>query len=309
MKAPAAGPREFVLLALLSAIWGGSFMLIKLALGTVPPTTIAAGRLAVAALALSIIARLAGVRLPRGPRDWAPFFVLGFLSSALPFVLIGWGERRIDSALAAILTGVMPLATATLAHLFTADERFTRAKAVGLASGFAGLVVLVGGDALAGLGQQIAGQLAVVGAALCYAGNTVYARRLGPRPPLATATASMIAAVVMILPASLVIDAPWRLAPDATALWAIAALGLAATAGGMLIFYELVRTAGATTTALVNYLVPLAGVGWGAAVLGERPSIRAFVALGLILLGVALNNRRSKRTKAAARDGESNVSP
>jgi len=300
----AAGPRELALLALLSMIWGGSFMLIKLALVTVPPATIAAGRLAIAAGSLLIVARLTGIRLPRTLREWAPFFVLGILSSALPFALIGWGEQRIDSALAAILTGVMPLATAALAHLFTADDRFTRAKAAGLASGFAGLVVLVGGDALAGLGAHLAGQLAVVGAALCYAGNAVYARRLSAAwPPLATTTAAMIAAFAVILPASLLIDAPWRLAPDATAAWAILVLGVGATAGGSLIFYELVRTAGATTTALVNYLVPLAGVIWGAAVLGERPSVRAFIALGLILLGVALNNRRPKRSNVGS-DGD-----
>ncbi len=288
-------PRAFLLLMLLAAIWGGSYMLIKLALGTVPPTTIAAARIAIAVPALAGAARIAGVRLPRDLAGWAPYLALGLLSSALPFALIGWGERRIDSALAAILTGVMPLATAALAHVFTDDDRLTVAKATGVALGFAGLIVLVGGDALAGLGDQLAGQLAVVAAALCYAGNAVYARRLGPRPPVATATATMVAALVVILPASLIIDRPWRLAPDATALWAIAALGLGATAGGMLIFYALVRSAGATTTALVNYLVPLSGIAWGAAVLGERPPLRAFAALGLILAGVALANRRAKK--------------
>lgn len=289
-----AGLRAFALLALLSAIWGGSYMLIKLALGTVPPATIAAARIAIAVVVLAGAARIAGARLPRGVAGWAPYLALGLLSSALPFALIGWGERRIDSGLAAILTGVMPLATAALAHVFTDDDRLTAAKAAGLALGFAGLVVLVGGDALAGLGDQLAGQLAVIAAALCYAGNTVYARRLGPRPPVATAAATMIAALVLILPASLIIDRPWRLAPDATALWAIVALGVGATAGGMFLFYALVRSAGATTTALVNYLVPLTGLAWGAAVLGERPPLRALAALGLILAGVALTNRRAK---------------
>lgn len=288
---PTASPRDLALLLLLSAIWGGSYTLIKLALPTVPPVTITAGRMVVAAALMLIVLGLRGERLPARLRNWAPFVVTGLIGNALPFTLINWGETRIDAGLAAILTGVMPLGTVLLAHIFTADERFTAWKGAGLAAGFAGLVVLVGGDALEGLGGPVLAQLAVIGAAMCYATSTVYARCLRGVPPTVTATATLVTASVAMVPASIVVDAPWTLRPDAIAVAAIVLLGLGATAGGMLIFFVLVNSAGATVTALVNYLVPLMGVMWGWLVLAETPSWQALVALALIFLGIAAINR------------------
>ena len=284
--------RDFALLFVLSSIWGGSYMLIKVALDTVPPVTVAAGRILLAALVLAVVVRVRGERLPAGPRAWAPFVVIAVFGNVLPFSLINWGELRIDSGLAAILTGFMPLATVLLAHVFIHDERFTAAKGWGLAAGLVGLVVLVGPDALAGLGSDVLAQLSVVGAAVCYAITTVYARRLRPRSPMETATASLIVAAVLIVPAALVIETPWTLAPSVVALGAIAVLGIVGTAAASLLVYHLIATTGATFTAQINYLIPMMGVAWGVAVLGERPSAGALFALVLILSGIGLSGRR-----------------
>ncbi len=284
--------RDFVLLFTLASIWGGSYMLIKVALDTVPPVTVAAGRILLAALVLAVVVRLRGERLPVGARAWAPFAPIAIFGNVLPFSLISWGELRIDSGLAAILTGFMPLATVLLAHGFIRDERYTAAKGWGLAAGIVGLIVLVGPGVLAGIGADVVAQLAVVGAALCYAVTTVYTRRLRLQSPLETATASSIIGAAMIVPAAIVLETPWTLAPSAAALGAIAVLGVVGTAAASLLVFHLIATTGATFTAQINYLIPLMGVAWGAAVLGERPSAGAFVALALILSGVGLTSRR-----------------
>ena len=292
---PSASPRDLALLVLLSSIWGGSYMLIKVAVVTVPPVTIAAGRILLAAVVLVAVVHARGERLPSGARAWRPFVVLAVFGNALPFTLIGWGELRVDSGLAAILTGAMPLGTVLLAHAFTSDERFTVNKLAGLALGFAGIGALVGPDALAGLGGDVLAQLAIVGAAMCYAMSTVYARRLRLLTPTVTAAAAMATAAALIVPFSLVLDAPWRLAPTATAIAAVVALGLVSTAAASLIFFRLVRTAGATFTSLVNYLIPPIGVIWGTLILDERLSAEAVAALALILAGIAVINRRAPR--------------
>ncbi len=294
---PTTSPRDLALLLLLAAIWGSSYTLIKLALPTVPPVTVTAGRMIVAAAVMLVVIRLRGERLPSRLRDWAPYLVTGIIGNALPFTLINWGETRIDAGLAAILTGVMPLGTMLLAHVFISDERFTLRKGAGVAAGFAGLVVLVGADALAGLGAQVLAQLAVVGAALCYSASTVYARGLSRLSPTVMTAATMLTASAASVPVALVAEAPWRLEPGATAIAAIIVLGVGATAAGMLIFFVLVRSAGATLTALVNYLVPVMGVAWGWLVLAETPSLRALAALALILSGIAAINRRPRAAR------------
>ncbi len=289
--------RDFVLLFVLSSIWGSSYMLIKVALESVPPVTIAAGRIVLAAVVLVGVVRLRGQRLPGRPREWTPFVVLAVFGNVVPFTLISLSEQRIDSGLAAILTGFVPLATVLLAHVFISDERFTVHKGGGLALGFAGLVVLVGPDALAGLGADAAAQLAVVGAALCYAMATVYARRLSRVPPTVTAAATMTLAAALILPFSLVLETPWRLTPSVTGLVTVAVLGVVSTAAASLIFFRLVNVAGATFTSLINYLIPVVGVACGVLVLDERLSGAAFAALALILAGVGLISRRPAAAK------------
>jgi drug/metabolite transporter (DMT)-like permease len=242
------------------------------------------------------VARLRGLRLPTGVRAWTPFAVMAVVGNALPFSLIAWGETRIPSGLTAVLLGVVPVSTMVLAHIFTADDRFTANKLAGLAAGFAGLVVLVGPDVLAGLGGGLVAKLAIVGAALCYATSIVYARRLRHVPVLISAACTLTLATVIMVPLSLALEAPWRLSPSATSVAALAVLGLLGTGVATMIFFRLIASAGASFTSLINYLIPLFGVMWGWAVLAEHLSATAFAGLALILSGVALVNRRPRNS-------------
>ncbi len=163
---------------------------------------------------------------------------------------------------------------------------------MGLTLGASGLAVLVGGDALAGLGGHLLGEFAVIGAAVCYASATVYAHRMIRGRPTVSSAATLLLSSAIILPFSLVLDTPWRLAPSALSLAAVAMLGIVGTGLATLIYFRLIAGAGATFTSMINYLIPPISVLWGVLLLAESPSPRMVGALALILAGIALINRK-----------------
>ena len=171
-------PRNFVILLLLSLIWGASFLFIKVAVATIPPLCVAFGRTSLAAVLLYLVLRTRGLRMPGRSPVWGTFLLMGFFNGAVPYTLITWAEIHIDSGLAAILNALMPLFTVLLAHLFTGDERLNWLKVVGIFLGFCGVLALIGPAALKGLGKDVLAQLAVMAAALCYAIAIIYGRRL-----------------------------------------------------------------------------------------------------------------------------------
>ncbi len=291
-SAPPGRPetRHVLLLLLLAGIWSSSFLLIKIAVASVPPVTLAAGRVLIAAAVLVVFAAREGHRLPRDPRLYATFVVIGLLGNAFPFVLIHWGELTIDSALAAILMGIMPIATAVLAH-FAAGEVLNGTRLAGVALGFAGLLALVGQDALAGLGAHFRAELAVLGGALCYALTTVLVRRSVTAPGPVMAAGALTAASVLMVPLALVLEQPWQLAPGAGALAAGATLGIVHTALAALLYFHLIKHLGATYFSQVNNVIPLLGVLWGWTILAEQPPLRALLALALIVSGMLLLTR------------------
>ena len=282
------GIRDYAMLLLLSAIWGSSFLFIKIAVDTVPAVTVTAVRIATGAAILFVAARMAGQSLPRGRGVWVAITAAALFGNALPFSLISWGEEHIDSGLAAILMAVMPLTTVLLAHIFTADEKLSARKMVGVALGFSGLVVLMGPDKLAQLGDETVRQLAVAGAAVCYGINAIITKRLMHLPRRALAAAIMLVAAVMIVAASLVIDRPWTLQPSMTAWTTMIVLGIFHTAIATLLMFALVRKQGASFFSQINFLIPVFGVVYGALLLAERPSANAYLALALILIGIAV---------------------
>lgn len=265
-------------------------MVIKVGVADIPPLTLAAGRIVLAAIVLTAYVRSTGRRLPAIGRVWGVLFVCALFGNSLPFFLIAWGEVAIDSGLAAILMAVMPLTTLLLAHFFTTDEKLNAGKAIGIAFGFAGVVVLVGPEALKGLGGDMWRQLAVAGGATCYAVASTTARRLPPAPPAVYAAAVMIVSGLQIVPISLVVDRPWELVPTAGGLASLVYLGLFPTALATIIYFRLIADRGATFIALNNYLIPALGVTWGAAFLDERVTLQALAALALILAGIVFTN-------------------
>lgn len=286
--------RHLALLFLLSSIWGSSFMAIKIGIETIPPLTLAAARVMLAALVLWGFARLQGLVLPRGRRIWLYCFLLGVIGNGLPFALINWGEQRIDSGLAAILMAVMPLATVVLAHFFTVGDRMTPAKLAGVVIGFFGVVVLVGPEAVKGVGGDVWRQLAVSLGAVSYAIAAILARNMPPAPLIARSAAVMIVASVVMAPLAMVLEAPWTLAPSQEAMWAAVYLGLMPTALATIILFHLLVKRNASFIAPINYLIPVFGVIWGVVALGEAVSPRAVTALGVILAGMAIAQYRRR---------------
>lgn len=289
MTGPAPRLSDYALLAGLAAIWGGSFMLIKLAIGTVPPVTMTAARVAIGALIFVVILVATGRRLPVEPRVWGAAALAGFFGLALPFSLISWGEARIDAGLAAILMAGMPLITLLLARFVSGNETLTAAKLVGVGLGIVGLVILIGPERIAGLGGDVMRELAVVVASVCYAVNAVVQKRIAGQDPYVISAAILLSATAMLVPVSLVLDAPWTLAPSGEAWVALALLGLLPTGLASLLMLAILRRQGAGFFAQINFLVPLFGIVWGFVVLSERPPASAITALAVILAGVAIS--------------------
>ncbi len=288
--------RQWLLLALLSVLWGGAFFFVEVALVDLPPSTIVFARLAIAAVALLAVVRLAGLALPRGWRAWLPFALLGLVNNALPFSLITWGQQSITGGLAAILNATAPLFTVLLAHVATDDERLTPGKLAGVLLGLAGVAVLVGPDALAGLGDAVLAQLAVLVAALCYAVAGLLGKRLRAHPPPVTATAMVTCSALLMLPVAAWLDRPWLLpVPGPEAVGAVLGLALLSTVLAYLIFYRLLAGAGATNALLVTFLIPVSALLLGAGLLDEPVDAPQLAGMGLIGLGLVAVDGRAWR--------------
>lgn len=288
-------PRDWLLLFALVAMWGSAFMFIKIAVAHVPPATIAAGRLAIGAIVLIVVIRAMGLKLPPLTRAWRLYALLAFIGNSLPFYLIAWGQQGIDSALAGILIAFMPLATLVLAHFFVQGEEITRPRAIGFVLGFLGIVLLMGPAALSGLAgsaAQVVSELAVLGGALCYAANTIVARRKVKGDVLATSAGMLIFATAMSVPLALLVDRPWTLEPDAAAIASVVWMGVGPTGIATIFYFLLVGSAGPTFMSLVNYIAPCVALALGVAVLNEAPGPNAYAGLILILGGIALSQLR-----------------
>jgi drug/metabolite transporter (DMT)-like permease len=278
---------DYLLLLLLGVVWGSSFLLIKLAVATIPPITVATARIGIGALVLAAIVTARRRAWPCARREWLLLFAMGAIGNAIPFSLINWGETRIDSGLTAILMSSVPLATIMLAPAFVRDEPVTPGKLLGVVLGMAGVAVLIGPGALTGAHGELLGEIAVACATLCYAVNGLVARRLPQMPVEVIGAGCLLCATLVGLPVSLAADRPWQAAPSTLSLAALVLLGVLNTAGGYLLLFRLVVRAGAGFASLNNFLVPLFGVMWGVLLLGEQPSPRAFAGLLLIFGGLA----------------------
>jgi drug/metabolite transporter (DMT)-like permease len=283
----------------LVAIWGTAFLFIDLAVETLPPATLVATRVSIAAAVLLAAVRALGLALPPQGVVWLRFLLLACVGNAIPFFSIAWGQQRVTSGLAGILMAIMPLATLVLAHFFVAGERLTARKSAGFAVGFTGVLVLTGPDALSRLGgasSDIVYQLAVLLGALCYAVNTILARRMPEMHPIVSATCTMVMASAVMIPVSVVADAPWRLAPSSTSLGSALWLGLVPTGAATVLYFRIVSTAGPTFLSLMNYLIPAVALCTGIVVLGEAFEWTVVGALALILAGLLFSQTRPRAT-------------
>ena len=291
----AMGGREWVLLVILSLLWGGSFFFAEIALTGLGPLTVVLGRVGLGALALLAWLYAGGGRLPADARTWGAFLIMGVLNNVIPFSLIVWGQISIDSGLASILNATTPLFVVLLAHVLTRDERLTPPRLAGVVLGFAGVAVLIGPVALLRVGDGVLGQVAVLAAACAYACAGIYGRRLRGLPPLVAATGMVICAAVLLAPIALIAEAPWRARPDAAAVAAVLGLAVLCTTLAYWLYFRILRTAGATNLLLVTFLIPVSAVLLGALALGERLEWTAFAGMALIFAGLAAVDGRVLR--------------
>ena len=292
---------HWLLLAALVLMWGSSFLFTKIAVAAMTPTSVVAGRLMLAAVVLGLVVAATRRRLGGGPRAWLYFFAIALLGNCVPFWLISWGQQRIDSGLAGIFMVVMPITTLVLAHFFVRGERLNAAKTAGFALGFVGVIVLIGPDALLelrGTGTVLLYELAVLGAALLYAVNTILARRRPAGGSLAAAAAVMIVASLLMVPTALAGGTPWPTSVGAETAAALGFLGIASTAAATVVFFKLIALAGPTFVSLINYLIPVWAVVIGSIFLGERPQWAALGALAMILGGIGLSEFRGRSVGA-----------
>jgi drug/metabolite transporter (DMT)-like permease len=291
------GRVEWLLLGLLSVLWGGSFFFGKYAVRELDPLTIVMGRVVLAALALNLIVRLAGHAMPVEPRRWGAFLTMGVFNNVVPFTLIFWGQTRIASGLASVLTAMTPLFAALLAHLFTDDERLTTNRLAGVLLGIAGAAVLIGSDALGNLGGSVIGQLAVLGAALSYAAVAIYGRRLRGTPPLVSATGQVTCSALLMVVIAPLVDRPWEAGmPSGRVILAVVALALLSTVVAYVIYFRLLASAGATNLLVVNFLIPPSAILLGLLFLDERLHTGDLLGMALIALGLlAIDGRVLRR--------------
>jgi len=264
--------KNFLLLILLAALWGPSFLFIKVAVAEIPPLTLVLGRVGIAAVLLTVFLLAQGKSLPRSRTVWRHLAIMGLIHNAIPFVLFGWGEQYIDSALASILNGTVPLFTIVLAHYFVADDRLTPAKLIGVLIGFAGLILLITPSFGDGLQGTTFGLVAVALACLLYGVAIVYSRNnLRGLPPLVAPAGQMIMATIYLLPLSLLVDRPFSLSlPTLPAIGSMLALGVLGTAVAFVVYYRLLETAPASYVSMTTYVIPVFGVILGVLVLNEE---------------------------------------
>ena len=303
------GIREYVLLLLLAGMWGSSFTFIKIGVHAYSPLVVAGGRLTFAALVLWGFAWVRKSELPKGKKAWISTFFIALIGNAIPFFLISYGDTQVDAGLAAILMSTVPLTAVVLAHFFTADEKLTLGKVVGIILGTIGVVVLVGPETLSGLGGEFLFQLAILIAAVGYAVSSLITRNLRDQPRIGSTAVILTFASLMLMPFTLILDQPWTMTWDVEGALSIMYLGVFPTGIAMFLILQLVAAAGTSFLVFNNYLVPAVGVLISFLVLGEVPQPTAILAMVIILAGIAASQVRFTRKSLRVENSDTQGDP
>jgi drug/metabolite transporter (DMT)-like permease len=292
----AVNTRQWVLFWALGLIWGSSFLWIKIGVRELDPFTLVGWRLLFGTWGMVTVVLWQRPRFPRETSIWLALALLGIVNTALPFVLITWGEKSIDSAVASVLNSTMPLFTLVIAHLFLHDEPITARKAFGLLIGFCGVLILMARDLEPGsLRLGLLGQGAVLLAAVSYASAAVFARgTMRNVSPMVQAFVPMAFADMLVWSIATQAGDPGRL-PSLAHTWiALLWLGLLGSCVAYLIYYSLLHTVGATRASMVTYVFPVVGVALGVLFLGERADWHLLAGAGLVISSIAVVNWRPK---------------
>ncbi len=280
-------PIDWLQLVLLSILWGASFFCVAVAVAELPPLTVALARVGLAALVMVAVVHIVGDRLPIRLSDWILLAGMGLLNNAIPFTAIAWGQVHVDSGLASILNATTPFFTVLLAHILTRDERMTPAKLLGVLIGLAGVIALMGPAALDGLGFNGLAQGAVLVGALSYAFAGIHGKQLKHLSSTVSAAGMLIASTVILIPVTLLIDPPVTALPSLQALAAIVFMAVFSTGLAYVLYFRVLRAAGATNVLLVTFLVPVSALTLGILILDEVLTWHAMLGMTLIFAGLA----------------------
>jgi drug/metabolite transporter (DMT)-like permease len=291
------GP-ELALLLALAALWGASYTFIKIGVETIPPVTLIAARTSIAGGILVALIRWRGTGLPRDAVLWRRFLFQACLNSVIPFTLIAWAERSVDAGLATILNSTSPIFAFLLTAAMTRHEPVTMRRLVGVAAGLCGICLIVGVQALDGLGRELWAQLAIVAATVCYAAAAIFGRSFKGLEPIMPAAGSMLCGAALLVPMSLLVDRPWTLAASAQSLVALLGLSVISTALAFVLYFRLVQTIGSIGVTAQAYLRVPIGVAIGMLFLGETPTPSAWAGLACVIAGVAAMTVPARRTAA-----------
>jgi len=281
-------PKALLALLALGAIWGASFLFIKVIVDETSALEVAEGRMFFGALAVGVLIAMRKMPLRRPPVLWFKVAVWAFVGIVVPFILIAWAEEHIASGTASVLNSTMPLFTMLFAAIFLIEEQLTPARVAGLAIGFVGIIVLTGGDVYDLRDSAVLGQLAVVGAAACYGAGAIYARSLlKEEDPVSLTGGQLVLGTVLVLPILLVVRGTPDYSLSVEAWLSLLALGVLGTGIAIIIYLWLVDNVGSVRSSLVTYIIPIVGLFLGWAVLDESIGLNTVLGCALIIAGVA----------------------
>lgn len=291
-----AKPLDWLGMIALVVMFGSAFMLTKISVQVYPPSIVAGGRIIIAAIMLVVIALYRKESFKFLRNYWLLLVALAFFGCSLPFYLISWGQQTVDSSIAGILMAVMPLTTIVLAHFFVIGERLTPNRVVGFVLGFIGILVLFGPSALDNfdndVGRLIA-MLAILAGALSYAVNTIIAKRLPDESFIALSAAVMTFASVLMLPGMFVANQNWEISIQSAEFISLVLLGVFPTGVATVIYFAVIIRVGPSFLSQINYLIPVWAVLIGILFLNESVGYNAIIALVIILLGIAIAQRKN----------------
>jgi drug/metabolite transporter (DMT)-like permease len=299
-------PKHWLIFILLGAIWSSSFMWIKIAVQEISPTMLVAFRAMFGLLFGVVVVFIQRVRWPRDRKSWLPLLLLGLTNVAIPFFLISWGEKHIDTAVASILDATVPLFTILIAHYLLDDDKITLPKMLGLLIGFAGVVILMSKDLLHSSTNSILGQAAVILASIFYAVNSVYIRKTTEDiPGIVRSAGPLLSASAIMWLATFLFESPVRM-PQLGITWvSLLWLGILGSGLAFAMAYYLIHEIGPTRTTMVTYLFPLGGVILGVTFLNEQLTWQLITGAILILLSLVVANWEPKRQKVMQRQQRS----
>lgn len=294
--------KHWIIFITLGLIWSSSFMWVELALREVGPITLVAFRVFFGFLFGAAVIFIRRIPLPRTLKEWTPLIVLGLTNIAIPFFLISWGQKSIDSGVASILDATVPLFTILVAHFLLHDDKMTAPKVLGLLTGFAGVVVLMSKD-IGTSPSSLLGQLAVIAACIFYAGSSIFARiYTEDTPAILRGLVPLVSASVVMVTSAFLFEAPIKI-PTLPLTWlALLWMGILGSGLAFIMLFYLIHEIGPTRSTMVTYLFPLGGVTLGVIFLNEPLTWQIVTGAVLIIMSLVIANWAPKQAGAAVQE-------